>query len=87
MSRKMIPLLLMLIAGAVTCVVTFLRDDPVIVKMTALLAVMLLFYILGSILKWVLNYFDRQNAPMDELPSEEDQLEEDRQSEPAAKDK
>jgi hypothetical protein len=86
MSRKMIPLLLMLIAGAVTCVVTFLRDDPVIVKMTALLAVMLLFYFLGSILKWALNYFDKQNAPMDELPSEEDQSEEDIQSEPVAKD-
>jgi hypothetical protein len=77
MSRKMIPLLLMLVAGAVTCVVTFLRDDPVIVKMTALLAVMLLFYFMGSILKWALNYFDQQNMPKeDEISPEEDQSEE-----------
>jgi Ca2+/Na+ antiporter len=74
MSRKMIPLLLMLIAGAVTCVVTFLRDDPVIVKMTALLAVMLLFYFMGSVLKWALNYFEQQNMPKeDEIPTEDDQ--------------
>jgi hypothetical protein len=82
MSRKIIPLLLMLIAGAVTCVVTFLRDDPVIVKLTALLVVMLLFYTFGNILKWALNHFEQQNTPKEEdQPSEEDQ-----RSEPVTED-
>jgi Ca2+/Na+ antiporter len=65
------PLLMMLIAGAVTCVITFLREDTILIKLTVLFVVMLLFYLLGSILKWAMNYFDQQNAPKEEPLTEE----------------
>lgn len=61
MNRKNMPLLLMLTAGAATCVITYIRNDSVIVKLVSLFVVLLVFYILGSAMKWTLDYFDRQN--------------------------
>lgn len=61
MNRKNMPLLLMLAAGAVTCIITFIRQFSMPVKLVALFCAMLVFYILGSILKWTLDYFDDQN--------------------------
>lgn len=61
MNRKNLPLLLMLTAGAVVCVITFIREYTVTAKLTSLLAVLILFYLLGNILKWTLDRFDRQN--------------------------
>ncbi|MDR2045074.1 MAG: hypothetical protein LBQ15_12110 [Clostridium sp.] len=74
MSRKTMPLLLMLAAGAFTCVVTFLKRDSVLDKLIALLLVMLVFYFLGTVLKWFLDYFDRQNEPKQEEQPEENGL-------------
>ena len=50
MNRKNIPLLLMLTAGAVTCIITYIKRYPVNVRLMALFAVLLLFYVLGSVL-------------------------------------
>ncbi len=61
MNRKNLPLILMLTAGAVTCVITFIRDYTMLGKLIALFVVMLIFYILGSVLKWTLDYFEAQN--------------------------
>lgn len=61
MNRKNLPLLLMLTAGAVTCIVTFIREYSMLERMASLLAVLVLFYLLGSILKWTLDHFDMQN--------------------------
>lgn len=61
MNRKNLPLLLMLTAGAVTCVVTYVMDYSMAAKLVALFLVLVLFYFLGSILKWTLDRFDRQN--------------------------
>lgn len=61
MNRKNLPMLLMLLAGAVTCVITFIRDYAMVEKLGILLGVLVLFYLLGSILVWTLNYFDAQN--------------------------
>lgn len=61
MNRKNLPLLLMLTAGAVTCIVTFIRKYSILERMASLLAVLVLFYLLGSILKWTLDHFDMQN--------------------------
>lgn len=61
MNRKNLPLILMLTAGAVTCIITFIRRYDTVAKLACLLAVLALFYLLGSILKWTLDYFDRQN--------------------------
>ena len=61
MDRKKLPLLLMLVAGAITCIITFIQKYSVIAKLVSLFVVLLVFCILGSILKWTLDYFDRQN--------------------------
>ena len=61
MNRKNLPLLLMLTAGAVTSIITFIRQYSMLEKLVSLFVVMLIFYVLGSILKWTLDYFDAQN--------------------------
>lgn len=61
MNRKNIPLLLMLPAGAVTFIITVIQKYAMVEKLAILLAVLVLFYLLGSILVWTLDYFDRQN--------------------------
>lgn len=61
MNRKNIPLLLMLTAGAVTCIITYVRQYSITAKLVALFLVLVIFWLLGSILEWTLNYFDAQN--------------------------
>lgn len=61
MYRKNLPLLLMLTAGAVTCIITFIRKYSMLEKLVSLFVVMLIFFLLGSVLKWTLDYFDAQN--------------------------
>ena len=61
-NRNSIPLLLMLIAGAITCVFTFIHNYPIWAKLFSLLIVLLVFYFLGSLLRWTLDTFDIQNA-------------------------
>ena len=51
----------MLLAAAVTCIITFIQDYPITERLVILLAVLVLFYLLGSILVWTLNFFDHQN--------------------------
>ena len=61
MNRKNLPLLLMLTAGAVTCIITYIMDYSIVTKLVSLFFVLILFYAFGSILKWTLDFFDRQN--------------------------
>lgn len=61
MNRKNLPLLLMLTAAAVTSIITFIRQYSMLEKLVSLFVVMLVFYALGSVLKWTLDYFDKQN--------------------------
>lgn len=68
MKRKYMPLTLMLLAGAVTAIITFIKQYTMIQRLSALLAVLLVFYALGSIFKWLLDTFEKQNekAALDE---------------------
>lgn len=61
MNRKNMPLILMLVAGGVTCIITFIQKYSVLYKLVSLLIVLLIFYFLGSILRLTLDRFDRQN--------------------------
>lgn len=61
MNRKNLPLLLMLTAGAVTCIITFIQKNTILEKTVILLVVFLLFYFLGSVLVWTLDHFEEQN--------------------------
>lgn len=61
MNRKNIPLLLMLTAGAVTWIITYVKKYSMNVKLVSLFVVLLVFYVLGSVLIGTLDYFERQN--------------------------
>ena len=64
------PLLLMLIAGACTCIITLVRSYSVLTSLVALFAVMLLFYCLGSAIRLLLDRFDRQNEEKEKQEQE-----------------
>ena len=64
------PLLLMLIAGACTCIITLVRSYSVLASLVALFAVMLLFYCLGSAIRLLLDRFDRQNEEKEKQEEE-----------------
>ncbi len=61
MNRKNLPLLLMLAAGAITCIITFIQKYSMHEKLISLFVVFLVFCVLGNVLKWTLDYFERQN--------------------------
>lgn len=70
MDRKNIPLLLMLSAGAITCILTYVMHFNVLAKLVALFLVLVVFFVLGSALVWALDYFDKQNAETRRLAEE-----------------
>lgn len=61
MDRRMLPLLFMLISGAITCIATWIHGYSALEKLIILLIVMLIFGVLGAILKNTINYFEKQN--------------------------
>ncbi len=61
MKRKYMPLILMLSAGAVTAIITLIKRYALVTRLGILLAVLLIFYVLGSLLKWLLDTFEAQN--------------------------
>lgn len=73
MNRKMLPVLIMLVAGAVTCFATFFRDYTMLEKLVILFFTLLIFYLLGCILQRTLDYFDKQNELAREAALEEEQ--------------
>lgn len=80
MNRKNLPLILMLVAGAVTCIITLIREYSVLGSLIALFVVLVLFFFLGSVMKWTLDYFDREN---EKKRLEEEALEQEAESEEA----
>ena len=64
MNRNTLPLILMLATGGVTCIITYAMDYTITQKLIYLLVVLVLFYFLGNVIKWTLNYFDRQNEKL-----------------------
>ena len=62
MSKKYMPLMMMLVAGAVTSIITFILDYTIPKKLFSLVIVLVVFYIFGSILKSVITKFEQQNA-------------------------
>lgn len=61
MNRNNLPLILMLTAGAVTCVINLIRQYSTLSQLIVLFVVLVLFYIMGCGIKWTLDYFDEQN--------------------------
>lgn len=71
MNRKNMPLILMLTAGACTCIVTMVQAYAVLASLVALFSVMLLFYCLGNGVRILLDRFDRQNEEKAKQEQEE----------------
>ena len=44
-----------------TCIITYVKRYSVNTQLIALFAVLVIFYVLGSVLVWTLNYFEKQN--------------------------
>lgn len=61
MNRKNFPLILMLVAGAVTWIIALVQNYSFLGSLVSLLLVLVIFFFLGSVLKWTLDYFDREN--------------------------
>ena len=61
MERKMIPLALMLVAGAICSIVCFAQGYDAFTMLLVLFIVLLIFYILGCIIKRVMEAFEREN--------------------------
>ena len=57
MNKKNLPLLLMLAAGIVSCIYTFILQYSTLRKLVSLFIVMLVFYILSSFIIWVVDCF------------------------------
>lgn len=70
MNRKLIPIILMLTAGAVTSIITYIRDFELIEMLWILLGVLILFYIFGLGIKRVLDVFDEQIKEAEEKEKE-----------------
>ena len=74
-KRKLLPLAMMLFAGLVTVIITFIRGSSIIYKLVSLLIVFLIFYIIGSIIVYALDNFDKANEHVAQM--EDDVIEKD----------
>ena len=77
MERKNIPVVLMLIAGVLISIITFIKNYELVEKLLILLITLLIFYGLGCLLVAAMNHFDKVN--------EQKRLEEEKAAEEARK--
>ncbi len=61
MKRKQIPLLLMLIAGAITSLTVYSRGLGLKTMLIALLAAFVTFFFLGSVIVYIFDSIDEKN--------------------------
>lgn len=71
-KRKLIPPFVMLTAGAVTSILMVVKGCELNEFLARLLTILLVFYMLGCVLKGILDWIDRQNAPPE--PEEEEEV-------------
>ena len=75
MKTKDIPAIIMLLAGALYCLLSIYYQTPLMDFLVQLLIVLLLFWIIGGILRMVLDYFMVKLQP--KIMEEEDSVEAD----------
>lgn len=69
-KRKLIPPGMMLLAGAVASITMFVRGFESQLMLRNLLLVLLIFYVVGCMIKWMFDRFARENNPETEAESE-----------------
>lgn len=70
MKRKWIPPFLMLFSGAISSIIMVLLRYETQNMLIILLGVLISFYIIGCLFKWMLDIFDKQNY-VEEAENEE----------------
>ncbi len=61
MKRKNLPLIIMLSAGVIISIITFVRNFELVEKLLLLLITLIVFYGLGCLLVNTMNHFDKIN--------------------------
>ncbi|MBQ6887511.1 MAG: hypothetical protein IJN54_08380 [Lachnospiraceae bacterium] len=61
MKRKLLPPFIMLTAGLITSIRTFCLHYDMKSSLIILLVVLVVFYVLGSIFKYILDLFEKEN--------------------------
>lgn len=74
-KRKLIPPFVMLTAGAVTSILMVVKGCELNEFLARLLTILIVFYVLGCVLKDMLDRIDRQNAPPEPEEEEEEVIE------------
>ena len=69
---KMLPIYLMLIAGAVTSIITFMLHYEGKTALLILLGVLLFFYIAGSLFASLINRFEKEQEEQERIQKEEE---------------
>lgn len=69
---KVLPLYLMLIAGAVTSIITFMLHYEGKTALLILLGVLLFFYIAGSLFASLINRFEKEQEEQERIQKEEE---------------
>lgn len=70
MKRKQIPLIVMLLAGAVTSISTKIMDYELETALWILLAVLIVFYIVGCVIKRVMDSFEAERLKAERAEEE-----------------
>lgn len=79
MKRRMIPIFLMLVAGAITSIITYIKDYELTRMLWILVGVLIVFYILGTVIQKTLNLFDAQIEEAEKKAKEAEEKEKEEQ--------
>ncbi|MDD2972131.1 MAG: hypothetical protein PHE02_08390 [Lachnospiraceae bacterium] len=75
MKRKLIPPYIMLQAGAIASIVMFLNNYEIKTMLWILIAVLIVFYIVGVIIRKVMDSFDKELEKKDKAADEGEVIE------------
>ena len=79
MKRRMSPIFLMLLAGAITSIITYIKDYELVKMLWTLLGVLIVFYALGVVIKKTLNLFDAQIEEAEKKAKEAEEKEKEKE--------
>ena len=65
-KKKYLPVIMMLLGGLITVVVTFIQSFSILAKLDSLIAVMAVMYFVGTLIVVVLRHFDKVNKEKEE---------------------
>lgn len=71
-KRRLIPPFVMLTAGAITSILMVVKGCELNEFLARLLTILIIFYVLGCVLKGILDMIDRQNTPPESEEGDED---------------